>query len=359
MAAATTFAGVVDLIRKAEVALIKNAAQTDPKDRACTLRGIYYGTEWSLDYKVESKRSETGARIRNIGFLTYTGGNLPADPRPALGPQLFADLQGSQSIHDHGRGIDVGHVLIGLETRASSVMRTVPLAGQGGTGIEIVTWLGDLGGGVASLARRRVTNPNTSVQIIFDNKTSDYGVMDNLEGDVGGYLVACGSNPGGEPIYISGKGVADALADYLPLASNAQWTTRVPRFATGLGASVSSTGITNPAVMINQLADKLYDFAVWYAATRWIPSGELLGKAAVAACIHMRGAAREVATVFVTTLSRAIARQRSVIQASGPYPAPTAPGSCESSLLKAASSDVSAVRKQLESLRKDLSKLFE
>ncbi len=68
----------------------------------------------------------------------------------------------------------------------------------------LFTWLGDLGGGVASLARRRATNPKTSVQIIF--KTSDYGVMDNLEGDVGGYLVACGSKPGGEAVYPYGKG---------------------------------------------------------------------------------------------------------------------------------------------------------
>jgi hypothetical protein len=359
MAVATTFAGVVDLIRKAEYALVKNAAQTDPKDRACTLRGIYYGMEWSLDYKKESKRSEAGARIRNIGFLTYTGGNMPADPRPALGPNLFADLQGSQSIHDHGRGIDVGHVLIGLETRASRAMRTVPLAGQGGTGIEIVTWLGDLGGGAASLARRRVTDPTTNVQIIFNNTTSDYGVMDNLEGDVGGYLVACGSNPGGESIYPSGKGVADALADYLLLMSNSQWNTRAARFATAIGASVSSKGITNSAALIDQLAVKLNDFAVWYAATRWIPSGELLGKAAVAACTHMEGAAREVATVFVTALSRAIAVPTGVIQASSPYPTPTLPGTCKSTLLKAASTDTSAVRRHLENLRKDLSKLFE
>src|SRR6266508_3198862 len=157
MAAATTFLGIVDLIRKAEDALIRKAGQTNPLDRACTLRGIYYGTDWSLDYKVESKRNEAGARVRNIGFLAYTGGNMPADPRPALGSSLFNDLQGSQSIHDRGRGIDIGHVLIGLETRASQKMREVQLAGQGGTGIEVVTWLGDLGGGAASLSRRRAS----------------------------------------------------------------------------------------------------------------------------------------------------------------------------------------------------------
>lgn len=360
MAAATTFAGVVDLIRKAEALLITKAGQSDPVDRASTLRGIYYGTDWSLDYKVESKRSPAGARIRNIGFVTYTGGNLPPDPRPALtGTTLFDDLQNSQSIHDRGRGIDVGHVLIGLETRNSVIMRTVPLAGQGGTGIEIVTWLGDLGGGAASLARRRVTAPRTSVEVVFNNTTSDYGVMDNLEGDAGGYLVGCGSTPGGASTYGTGKGVADVLADYLPLTSPTQWSTRAGRFTTALGGMVDPTGITNTAVMVSQLTDKLYDFAVWYAATRWVPSGELLGPAATTACTHMRGAAQEVATVFVAALSRAIVRAPSAIQASGPYPAPSAPAACTSTLLKDASINPSAVRTQLEEWRKDLGKLFQ
>ena len=360
MAPAATFTGVVDLIRKAEALLVSKAGQTDPVDRASTLRGVYYGTGWSLDYKKESKRTLLGALVRNIGFLTYSGGNLPPDPRPALtGTTLFDDLQNSQSILDRGRGIDVGHVLIGLETRNSIAMRNVPLAGQGGTGIEIVTWLGDLGGGAASLARLRIMAPRTSVEIIFNNPTSDYGVMDNLEGDAGGYLVACGSDPGGAPSYGLGKGVADALADYLPLTSATQWSTRAARFTTALGGTVDRTGITNTATLIPLLADKLYDFAVWYAATRWVPSGELLGPAATTACTHMRGAALEVATVFVSTLSRAILRPGSSIQAAGPYPAPSAPAVCNSTVLKAASSNPSAVRKQLEEWRKDWGKLFQ
>ena len=360
MAAATTFIGVVDLIRKAEALLITKAGQSDPADRASTLRGIYYGTEWSLDYKVESKRSSVGARIRNLGFLTYTGGNLPADPRPALtGTTLFDDLQNSQNIHDRGRGIDMGHLLIGLETRNSTIMRNVPLAGQGGTGLEIVTWLGDLGGGAASLARRRVTVPRTSVEVIFNNTTSDYGVMDNLEGDAGAYLVGCGGTPGGAATYGTGKGVADVLSDYLPITSPTQWSTRASGFATALGGSVDPTGITNTAIMTAQLTEKLYDFAVWYAATRWVPSGELLGPAAMTACTHMRGAAQEVSTVFVAALSCAIIRAPSAIQARGPYPVPSAPAVCTSIFLSDASVNPSAVRKQLEEWRKDLGALFQ
>jgi hypothetical protein len=92
---------------------------------------------------------------------------------------------------------------------------------------------------------------------------------------------------------------------------------------------------------------------------RWIYSGELKGKAVEASCMHMKGAAREVATVFVSALSRAIMSSPRPIKASEPYPRPTAPGPCESDLLKAASTDVSAIRKKLESWRKDLRKLFE
>lgn len=360
MAKATTFAGVVDLIRKAEALLEKKAGQTDPVDRAITLRGIYYGTLWSLDYKVESKRSVPGANIRNLGFITYTGGNMPVDPRPALtGTTLFDDLQASQSIHDRGAGIDVGHVMIGIETRNSLILRNVPFPGQGGTGIEIVTWLGDLGGGAASLARKRITAARTSVEVIFNNTTSDYGVMDNLEGDAGGYLVACGSTPGGATIYGAGKGVADVLADYLPLTSATQWATRASRFATALGATVGAMGITNVPALTTSIADKLYDFAVWYAATRWIPSGELLGPAATTACTHMRGAADEVATVLVSTLSKAILRPGSSIHASAPYPKPTAAGVCKSTLLQGASVNPSAVRKQLEEWNKQMGSFFQ
>ena len=275
------------------------------------------------------------------------------------GTTLFDDLQASQSIHDRGAGIDVGHVLIGIETRNSLALRKVPFPGQGGTGIEIVTWLGDLGGGAASLARKRITAPRTSVEVIFNNKTSDYGVMDNLEGDAGGYLVASGSTPGGATIYGTGQGVADVLAAYLPLTSATQWATRASRFATALGATVGATGITNVPAFTTSIADKLYDFAIWYAATRWIPSGELLGPAATTACTHMRGAADEVATVLVSTLSKAILRPGSSIHASAPFPAPTAAGACKSTLLQGASVNPSAVRKQLAEWNKQMGALFQ
>ena len=50
----------------------------------------------------------------------------------------------------------------------------------------------------------------------------------------------------------------------------------------------------------------------------------------------MHGAAEEVAIVFVKALGRAILRAPAAIDAAGPYPAPTPPGSCQSLLLQAA-----------------------
>lgn len=359
MGRANTFPELIKMLQKAESKLVQNAKLTDPVDRTISLRGIYYGTDWSLDYKVERKRSEPGARIRNLGFITYTGGHMPADPRPALGDDLFNDLQASQSMHVSKFGIDVGHVLIGLETRASVKSRSVPFPGQGGTGIEIVTWLGDLGGGAASLARKRITNPATSVSVIFNNQSSDYGVMDNLEGDAGGYLVACGQTPGGATTYGQG-GIADAFASYLPISNgNTEWPTRASRFATALGATVSGGVITNGPALITKLTDQLYDFAVWYAATRWVPSGELMGKQAELLCTHVKGAAKEVAMVFVSTLIKAMANPTQAIKASDPYPPPTTAGKCESKLLQSGAKDPSSIRKQLQEWGKDLGKLFD
>src|SRR5690349_248481 len=83
MTKAVSFSAAVALLAKAEALLIK-AGQSSAEERLKTLRGVYYGTTWSLDFDVESKRSMAGAIIRNAGFVTYTGGHAPADPRPAF-----------------------------------------------------------------------------------------------------------------------------------------------------------------------------------------------------------------------------------------------------------------------------------
>ncbi|NYI04564.1 hypothetical protein [Allostreptomyces psammosilenae] len=331
MTKAQSFAAVVALLAKAE-ALLAKAGQSKVEDRLQTLRGVYYGTTWSLDYEVESKRSLPGAVIRNAGFVSYTG-HTPADPRPAFArTSVLQDLKDSQSIRDGARSVDIGHLLIGLETR-TSITRALVYP-EGGTGLEVVTWLGDLGGGAANLARRRAKDPAANVEVVFHNASSDYGVTDNLEGDAAAYMVAAGTNPGGPPAL--GGTVSDAVKAYLIPATSSGWTKRAAGFSTAIGATVAPTGITNAATLTTSLTKKLTDFGYWYAATRWLPTGELVGRSAARTCEHMEGAAKEIATVFVATLSRNITAPNTPIKATPPYPPPSSAGVCNSRLLQLA-----------------------
>ncbi|WP_049567471.1 hypothetical protein [Streptomyces sp. SBT349] len=334
---AASFTAAVSLLAKAEARLVA-AGQKTAEERVKTLRGVYYGTTWSLDYDVESKRSVAGATIRNAGFVTYTGGHVPADPRPAFsGTSLLKDLKASQSIKDGKRSVDIGHLLIGLETR-TGLARTHVFP-EGGTGLEVVTWLGDLGGGAANLARQRARTPSTTVAYVFHNSTNDYGFTDNLEGDAAAYMVAAGATPGGVPVFGRGT-VSDAVKAYLLPAASASspgWTKRASGWAAAIGAKVGPTGIADVTALIASLTKKIADFGYWYAATRWVPSGELVGDAARRTCTHMDGAAKEVATVFVTTLSRTVAKPHTAINATAPYPPPSPQGTCNSRLLQAAS----------------------
>jgi len=334
MSKARSFAAYVGLIDTAEKLLTK-AGQATVEQRLITLRGIYYGTTWSLDYEVESKRSVPGALIRNAGFLTYTGGNSPHDPRPAFGKTtLLQDLKDSQSMMDGARSVDMGHLLIGLETRTNTVARTTTFP-EGGTGLEVVTWMGDLGGGAANLARRRAKTPTLGVDYVFHNSSSDYGVSDNLEGDVAAYVVAAGGTPGGVPSFGRG-GVGDAVRAHLLPAASAAWKDRAASFARAIGGTTSTKGITNSSTVVDAVAKKLTDFGYWYAATRWVPTGELAGVDAKRTCEQMEGAAREIATVFVATLSKAIVAAPAKIDATAPYPKPSMTGPCNSRLLKLA-----------------------
>lgn len=334
MGKAPNFAALIALLTEAERRLV-SAGQKDVVQRLKTLRGVYYGTTWSLDYDVESKRSVPGALIRNAGFLTYLAGNMPDDPRPAFtGTSILADLKASQSMKDGPRNVDIGHLLIGLECRTTTA-RALPFPNQGGTGLEIVTWLGDLGGGTANLARRRAATPGLSVEYVFHNPSSDYGVSDNLEGDIAGYVTAC--TTGGDVPAFSGT-IADAVKAYLFPAAKGAWKSRAETFATAIGATVGpAKTITNASTLVPTLAAKLSEFGVWYAGTRWVPTGELKGQAATDTCRHMDGAATEIATVFIAALSAAIAGAPAAVDARKPYPAASAPGACNSYLLRAAS----------------------
>ena len=166
--------------------------------------------------------------------------------------------------------VDTGHLIIGLNARASWPSRSVQVPTQGATGLEITTWVGDLGGATGQLARRRATAPATPASTYFTGtRGTDYGADSNLEGDVGAYVV--GSSPGstgpGAIAVPPGGGVADALTTYF-IAAGAT-TDRATKFLQMVGGTFTGTTLTNRAAVEALMASKFRDFGRWYMVTRY------------------------------------------------------------------------------------------
>jgi len=314
-ARATTFQQLIDLVRAAE-ARLRAAGIGTPKDQIHALRGIYYGTAWSLDFSVEKSTT------RNEGFQRFTrpsqapGASVPTDVRSVLDCGLFEALRDSQDMVDpSGRHVDFGHLVIGLDARGDPAFTSnikypvaTPLGGSldidlGGTGTELVTWLGDLGGGAASLALKRVAAPGTSASAVFTG--SDYGGSINLEGDVAAAVVATSSTTAlTAPSFAAGKALSDALQDYLsPAAPSAAWSARASTFLKMNGAAFDSSGaLTNRAALIAAFAAKIQTFACNYLASRVGDKKVSLADAKTAAKTHIVPSSEEVATAFVDAL---------------------------------------------------------
>jgi hypothetical protein len=333
---AATFQELIGLVRAAESRLA-TASITMPKDQIHSMRGIYYGTSWSLDYSVEKSTT------RNEGFQRFTRPSMdpaisvPSDVRSILDCHLFEALQDSQDMVDpSGRQIDFGHLLIGLDARfdpsfSSNVTYPVPLpigsykVSLGGTGTELVTWLGDLGGGAASLAIKRVGAPGTSASTVFTS--SDYGGSINLEGDVAASVLAtAGRSVLTMPNLKPGQRLSDALADYLlPSAAGTNWKDRSAIFLSMNGGVFDASGVlTNRATLIAAFAAKIRTFACNYLASR-VKDKHITVGTAKGAGNHVTGAAQEVATAFIDALEDS-RKSGSQIEAKH-FPAPTPAGS--------------------------------
>jgi hypothetical protein len=321
-ARARSFRELIALVRAAEARLVA-CGHRSVESRIHVLRGLYYGTEWSTDYKKET------SLVRNVGFQVYTASATPADPRRCLDCGLFEALRQSQDVSDRGRSLDFGHLMIGLDARRSRIARAVPIPSQGGPGLAIVTWLGDLGGGATTLARRRVTAPTTSALTVF--RGDDFGATSNLEGDAAGYLVARDPAAGGGPsplLFAPGQTVADALEAYLGSAGpTPAWSTRCRAFLDALGGTIDAGGaFRNRAILITRLAEQIEAFGCWYLINRLRQKEKLTIAGLRAAVSHLRGASREVAQVFVDALDRCRQRPGSALAAQPPAPAPSPPG---------------------------------
>jgi hypothetical protein len=327
--AARSFSAYIALVREAETRLAA-AGFASVDDRVHVLRGIYYGTTWSADFQVER------SPVRNTGFQVYTASTTPDDPRPHLTCGLFEALRGSQDLVEGGRHVDAGHLMIGLDARRSWTARNAPIPTQGGTGLEIATWLGDLGGGAGMLAYRRVSDPTRRVMTVFSG--TDFGGSINLEGDVAGYVVGrnTGSTASGAaPLAIpAGNSVADALQAYLlpaagsSTATSTEWDNRCTIFLQMIGGTFNAGGaLTNSTTLVRDLTDKIQDFACWYLVNRLRQSSRLSLTTLRAASLHVPACAEEVATVFVDALDDCHSRRSARLAATGTGPAPGTPGS--------------------------------
>ena len=324
---AHNFLTFIDLMREAEMRL-NAAGYTSVEDRIHILRGIYYGTPWSADFRVER------SLVRNAGFQVYTASTTPDDPRQYLNCGLFEALRDSQDLIDGRRRVDVGHLIIGLDARRSWTARTVNIPTQGGTGLDISTWLGDLGGGAGMLAFRRVSNPATSAITMF--RGTDFGGPINLEGDVAAFVVArdttvTTSSPVG--LTLAGTStITDALENYLlPATSGApstEWNNRCRTFMQMKGAVFGPSGsLINRAAFIGLFKNQIEQFACWYLVNRLRQSNRLSLLILRAASLHISGASEEIATIFVDALNNCQSMPGSDLSATGSGPSASVIGS--------------------------------
>jgi len=284
----------VDLIREAERRLTAAGVAT-VDERIQVLSGIYYATDWSLDFEVER------SAVRNTAFQIYTArAGAGRDPRPILGTSLFEALKDSQDVAHPTMGkIDVGHMIIGLNSRASWASRVPDMPTQGATGLEIVTWVGDLGGATAQLARRRLTRPSAPASAFFTGTSgTDYGADSNLEGDIASYVTGAtaGAASAGALTVPAGGGIADALAAYF--VSSGGSAERAKAFLQMLGGTFTGTTLTNRAAVELTMATKFRDFGRWYAGQRFGPAVLSQIRTLLAA------AGRDIAAEFMNWLLR-------------------------------------------------------
>lgn len=321
---ATNFTGLVALVKQAEELLIENG-KTNVEDRICILRGIYYGTTWSMDYEKEKSTA------RNLGFRTYTL-SAPEDARPLLKcsdackSNLFEALKQSAEVFESStKAFDWGHAIIGLDCRRNGFSRRVPLP-TGGTGLEACTWVGDVGGGVGMLSYRRASNPDIKAKSLIFGSRSDYGAMVNLEGDIGGYLIArkfeyTYDSPVG---LISDFKIYEELEKYLLTDPN-EWNNRGRIFLEMLGGEFDADNqLINRDSVIEKITETLAEFADSYIFTRSLDNSYPLEKVAESSR-HFNGAANEAASILIDGLLHIIKKPNDALIARTD-PNPSEPG---------------------------------
>lgn len=287
---ATTMKDYIEQLRRAERELIR-CGHKDAEERLHILSGIYYGTSWSRDFQVEK------SPVRNLGFQAFLAKqyNDTHDPQPCIGCGLFLSLRRVSAV----AGVDIGHVLIGMNARMRMASRSFSFPVAGATGLEITTWVGDLGGAAARLAMARVKTPKTPAQRFFVG--SDYGAPSNLEGDVSAYIV--GDSPTATSVVAvripTSGSIADALKDYF--IDKKGHRDRCRRFLILQGGSFSGSTLTNRSSVQSIMQDKIASFGKIYL-TNFVRQKGLPLSTIPASLPHLQNAARDVAKLFIDKL---------------------------------------------------------
>lgn len=291
---AGNFEELVDLVKKSEEVLAGNHWD-EIGDRISIIRGIYYGTEWSLDYQNEKSSA------RNFAFNEYTNSNVVADARKELkcstdcNAHLFDSLYNSYEVFDNDyKAVDFGHLIIGLDSRRSWRAVNVTIPTQGGTGLELNTWVGDLGGGTGKLAKDRVENPNKRAKEMFQVYGHSYGSMVNLEGDVAAYVVGVNLKDESDisDVAENYETIHEALQDYF----ENKWDKRAYYFLKMLEGEFDGTELTNKGDVLGYCAFAIEDFAYWYSGIRYGLEDM------VASAYHYRPVSFEMAIIFIDGL---------------------------------------------------------
>ncbi|HTA17286.1 MAG TPA: hypothetical protein VK786_06035 [bacterium] len=282
------------------------------------LRGIYYGSAHSLDF--EKRRSG----LRNLGFNLYLRTWPPPDPVPLLGAGLVRALKDSSEVAHQGRLLDIGHVFVGLEARSRLLARNLSVIAQGGTGLELATWVGDLGGAAGLLAVGRMDFPRVrAADMLFSRDT--YDLSANLEGDLAGYLVGRDPKAGHRPSAPDPRTcrtVPDAIEGYLS-GIPSDWSQRYRLFSQMIGASVEEGRIANREILFRTVLKKTAAFASFYLVYRLRSLGRLSRETIHESSRHIRGAAAELSEIFVGLLEQGLAqRQDGLPKPADPEPSP-------------------------------------
>lgn len=303
---AKTRAELIALVKKAEDlwwaseqdSWLFTASNHEPSLWCEQLRGIYYGATWSMDYQKEKSVA------RNVGFNLYSGhfGQAPGDPRSLLGNALFDALLASPEVADPKTPFDWGHLVCGLDSRFTLTGTLTNPAANFCTGIEAMTWIGDLGGGAGMLAFRRLKSPQSRARTIFD-VTHDYGSTMNLEGDIAGYLVASDSSEGDlcTPKLKGKNALSTALKEYLN-ESGSYWKNRAKLFLEIYDGEISGTDLENREEIVGDFAAKLKRFGLIYILIRQMPKGAISDADLPMLLGHLECTSKEIASIFVDEL---------------------------------------------------------